>query len=272
MICIDVNKGSRLGNWLFQYATAISLAKGGDVAFWSEDRDLLAAISSCSEVFPAAKFVTNLPAGAEVLRGYRQDPRLFDEKTVRREIVCPESTRKSFYKKWNHLPQRDSLASIHVRRGDYLSLPHRFPFVGKSYLRQCVERTLPLLNGEACFIVCSDDIPWCKGFFSQKNFPNVKFLFSEGGTAATDLFVPTFCKCNICSNSTFSWWGAWLNETPGKRIFLPSMWYGIQNRRSLDWHQFLFDGCEVIPNSQSAVSLASAWVHVVRDFVRDMVK
>lgn len=211
MLCIEVIKGTRLGNWLFQYAVAKSVAKGGEVAFLSDDAEVLGKVASCAEIYPRAKFVRQAPAGAEIMRGYRQNPNLFDGEIVRREIVCPESARKHILARWGDLLREGDLASIHVRRGDFLTLPHRFPFVGKDYLRRCVEKAGALLGGRARFLVCSDDIPWCETFFTEREFPGNAFFFARGGSVVSDLFVPTFCKCNICSNSTYSWWGAYLH-------------------------------------------------------------
>jgi 5'(3')-deoxyribonucleotidase len=73
------------------------------------------------------------------------------------------------------------------------------------------------------FLIFSDDIEWCK-----ENFPNIsdKFIFIEGNKDYEDLYIMSKCKNNIISNSTFSWWGAWLNQNENKKVVAPLKWFG----------------------------------------------
>jgi len=57
----------------------------------------------------------------------------------------------------------------------------------------------------------------------------------------------SLCRNNIISNSSFSWWGAWLNANPAKRVLSPGMWFGYN--LSHDWRDIYFRGMEVVPNS-----------------------
>jgi len=254
LLCIKVNSSTRLGNWMFQYAVAKSKANGGAVAFWSPDVAKLDEVKKFSEIYPEAKFVTELPPDAEVIEGLNQDPRLFDEMIVRRAMVCPERIRCFIVEKWGDVIRRPNLVSIHVRRGDYLLQPHRHPFVGKAYLKKAVET----MRSPGCeYVVCSDDIPWCKKFFTARNFPETVFHFIEGGSALSDLFVATFCQHNICSNSTFSWWGAWLNRHKGKRVIFPSKWYGVA-LKDMPWNMLYFNGSEVMENHYTVGAWAKA--------------
>lgn len=70
-------------------------------------------------------------------------------------------------------------------------------------------------------IVTSDDIKWCKEHIQDENV-----YYSEGEDEYFDLYLASKCHHNILSNSTFSWWGAYLNENSNKRVIVPERWYG----------------------------------------------
>ena len=72
-----------------------------------------------------------------------------------------------------------------------------------------------------CFyIICSDDIEWCKDNFKIKNvyYSNEKYYH--------DLFLMSCCEHNIIANSSFSWWSAYLNNNPDKKVISPKKWFG----------------------------------------------
>lgn len=106
--------------------------------------------------------------------------------------------------------------SIHVRRGDYLKLKNKHPEVPASWI-QAAMRKFP--GHHFCFF--SDDIQWCQFAFGGRQ----DCSFSEGHDPETDLIRMSWCEHQICSASTFSWWGAWLNRNPNKRIIMPKLWY-----------------------------------------------
>jgi hypothetical protein len=112
--------------------------------------------------------------------------------------------------------------SLHVRRGDYavafegdVALPFTYYFNAISIFKQ-------RLN-DPTFFVFSDDIP-----FARNNLPrDIKTVFVEhndGFTAHEDLRLMSSCRHHIIANSTFSWWGAWLNSSDGKIVIAPKQW------------------------------------------------
>ena len=109
--------------------------------------------------------------------------------------------------------------SIHVRRGDYLNSPNHHPTQNMNYYMKAIKQ----MSKDAVFLIFSDDIAWCK-----ENFPDLpeKFIFIEGNKDYEDLFLMSHCKDNIICNSTFSWWAAWLNNNPDKKIIAPTTWFG----------------------------------------------
>jgi hypothetical protein len=95
------------------------------------------------------------------------------------------------------------MVGIHVRRDDYLD-PNRIQYVlPVEYYRKAMD----MFPKDSKFIVCSDDIEWCKG---QRVFEGCEF--SEGKTEIEDMNLLASCTEGlIIANSTFSWWSAFLN-------------------------------------------------------------
>ncbi len=98
------------------------------------------------------------------------------------------------------------VVGIHVRRGDYLQFSDKHPPVTLQYLNEAIE----MFPGKR-FRFFSDDIKWCK-----ENFQGDQLEFSEGNSELADLQEMFCCEHNIISNSSFSWWAAWLNQNPDK--------------------------------------------------------
>lgn len=148
------------------------------------------------------------------LEGYFQSEKYFSH--------CREEIIKAFQIPYKKL---EGYVSIHVRRGDYLHYPDRHPVVTIDYLRESI--LFMAEKGYKSFVVCSDDIPWCK-----KNFSGVEgatFSYSNNNDHYKDLSLMSCCEHNIIANSTFSWWGAWLNQNPDKIVIAPKRWFGPGN-------------------------------------------
>lgn len=104
--------------------------------------------------------------------------------------------------------------AVHVRT--FSNRVNRFiPFIGMSYY----EKAMRLFPEEALFVVFSDRINWCKHHFAKINRP---IIFIEDQDQIEDLFLMSMLKHHIIGNSTFSWWGAYLNKNPDKIVVAPS--------------------------------------------------
>ncbi len=109
--------------------------------------------------------------------------------------------------------QGRDLVSLHVRRTDYLDGIH--VNVNMDYYGAALAEFDP---DRVSYLVFSDDIPWCKEAFAH--LPHIEY--SEGGEAIVDMCAMSLCDHNIIANSSFSFWGAFLNANPGKRMVAPA--------------------------------------------------
>lgn len=110
----------------------------------------------------------------------------------------------------------NNTTSIHVRRTDYLVHTGCYNILDMKYYEKAMEVT----NTDK-YLIFSDDIKWCK-----RHFIGNKFEFSEGKSEVEDLSLMKSCRNNIIANSSFSWWGAWLNDNSNKIVVAPATWFG----------------------------------------------
>ena len=118
--------------------------------------------------------------------------------------------------------------SIHVRRGDYVTQHKNFYY----NLTETDYYTLAMAHfPDDKFLIFSDDIEWCK-----TRFLGERFEFSEGKSDVEDMNLMASCKHNIIANSSFSWWGAWLNPNPNKVVIGPKLWArGFEAKMPSTW-------------------------------------
>lgn len=262
MIYLRYDPYTNLGNYMFQIAFASAVDGDADIAFVVGDERGAAQLNRYRELYPQIRIVPAFPEGTRVfdeketpgvlpriqkdedifIRGWAQYPQFFEGTRIRKLFACPERVSARLAECFGDLLDGRELVGISVRRGDYLKLSHRHPFVGRRYLAEAVGR----FSSAATFVVCSDDLPWCRRFFGGRRFAGRNFTFVEGEDVLTQLFIQTKCHHNIISNSSFSWWGGYLNPNPKKRVVFPSMWFGFGIKRhpaNLYW-----PGVEIVPN------------------------
>lgn len=115
--------------------------------------------------------------------------------------------------------------SIHVRRGDYVTNSQANAYHGTcdlNYYAKAIERIIKLLSEqEVSFFIFSDDVAWCKENLSIP-YDHTYVVTQED---YHDLYLMSICKHNIIANSSFSWWGAWLNRNNNKKVIVPGKWF-----------------------------------------------
>lgn len=147
------------------------------------------------------------------LQGYFQSEKYF--RNYRREIIEAFGILR--------YPTELGLVSIHVRRGDYLRLNKKHPPIDLAYIRDAMS----YFDNNHRFLVFSDDIEWCKN-----NIKGRAIDYWVDDDPIESMAMMASCHHNIISNSTFSWWGAWLNGNDNKVIIAPKRWFGerVQDR------------------------------------------
>lgn len=116
------------------------------------------------------------------------------------------------------LPFDKELVAIHVRRGDYL-LPqhHHFCNLDVDFYAQALSDYLDK-SDQYHFVIFSNDIEWCKESLIEGD--SVSFI--DSGIDYVDLILMSLCDHNIIANSSFSWWAAFYNRNPNKKITSPT--------------------------------------------------
>jgi hypothetical protein len=119
--------------------------------------------------------------------------------------------------------ENNNSVSIHVRRGDFFKNKKRIQRYGNictnSYYKKAINIIKHKIN-DPIFLVFSDDIDWAKQNFTGSNFIFVDW--NKGKSSYRDMHLMSLCKHNIIANSTFSWWGSWLNNNENKVVISPS--------------------------------------------------
>lgn len=279
MVYFIPKKGARLGNWLFQYAVAASVGDGRvatlDVPYArvAKERysDFLSRLELVKELPIGALIVKeNRRGGVEignacnvniVLDGYFQRSEYLNQDRILSLFVVPSDKLAQYNERFGEWLRCKDITAIHVRRGDYMRLSHCHPFVGEKYFKDCLALIPDIKN----FMVFSDDIKWCKKFF-PKAFPERKFCFAEGTSMIDDLHLQSLCRNNIISNSSFSWWAAYLNRNPDKKIFAPSNWFGFYLKMlKVDPTGMYYDGMQIVHNGYTPWGYVKGFLDMCRE-------
>ena len=262
----------RLGNWLFQYAAARSLALDRrtevalDVSRYSSWRHPFAG--QVKRALGFFRLDTQYTRGRECavehaesgwgydprlhelsadtrLRGYFQSPRYWrgHEDAIRTDLQPARLPRDREFDALLAAIEGSEAVAVHVRRGDYLTTERELHFVctdayyarALDYMREHVST--------AQVLVFSDDPAWCRTHFEDN--AQVVDLAASRAEPALDLFLMSRCKHHVISNSTYSWWPAWLNDSAGKIVCTPDRWFNdaemsaraMRDTVPADWHR-----------------------------------
>ncbi len=126
--------------------------------------------------------------------------------------------------------------ALHFRRGDYL-LHEMHNTEKENYYKDAMKMIEDKIDTPVYFLF-SDDMDWVKENITS-NFETHYIDFNDAATNYEDLKLMASCKHNIIANSSFSWWGAWLNKHPNKIVIAPKIWF----------NDTTFDYKDVVPKS-----------------------
>lgn len=128
--------------------------------------------------------------------------------------------------KWLKQIKESASVSLHIRRGDYVHNKMTNKFHGvlePAYYQKALDYLEKTAGSkDLSLFIFSNDIGWCKQNLKFK-YPTV-FVDAEN-SGAEDMRLMKHCKHNIMANSSFSWWGAWLNQNPAKIVIAPKVWF-----------------------------------------------
>ena len=166
--------------------------------------------------------------------GYWQSYKYFEsiEHIIRKEFKFPP-----FCKKQNHFYskqiQESNSVAVHIRRGDFLHEKNQsvHGICSIEYYQNAI-RIISNLIANPTFFIFSDDSKWVIDNF---NISYEKFIVTGNFNTNSfrDMQLMSMCKHNIIANSSFSWWGAWLNSNPSKIVIAPKNWYSATELNEL---------------------------------------
>lgn len=143
------------------------------------------------------------------------------------ELVIKEELDPENQKMLLQIKSTSNSVSVHVRRGDYAYNPEtrkKHGVLPVSYYRNALD-IMKNNYGDVRLFVFSDDIAWVKGnFFLEADFTIVDLNLGRDNHFK-DIVLMSNCTHHIIANSTFSWWGAWLNTNSQKIVVAPKLWH-----------------------------------------------
>lgn len=160
--------------------------------------------------------------------GYWQSERYFEDykDLIRKQFQFKQPLSEKNQNIAERIITSPAAVSLHVRRGDYVANARTNAVHGictieyyKAAMRE-IESEVP----EVTYFIFSDDLEWVKDNVPVKN----KCFFVDQNTGLesyNDMRLMSLCRHHIIANSSFSWWGAWLNPSMEKRVIAPKRWF-----------------------------------------------
>ena len=174
--------------------------------------------------------IKNVPQDC-YLDGYWQSERYFKDvaSVIRADFTFKTSLANRNAEIAEHIGQLNSV-SLHIRRGDYATDPNTNATHGLcslDYYRKAVQFVADRIR-HPHFFVFSDDIAWVKDNL-KIDLPCRYIDHNYDSESYNDMWLMSLCQHHIIANSSFSWWGAWLNPSPEKIVVAPKKWFANEN-------------------------------------------
>lgn len=250
MIIIKLQGG--LGNQFFQYAfgKALSIKKKNklrlDVSSYSNDPlrsyklkyfNVEETTATSVEIF-LAKLLKKLGLSQNShLEGYWQSEKYFSEikNTIQKAFSLRQPLGQQASNLANQIKNRVSTVSLHIRRSDYATnqkLKGIIQPLPLDYYYKAIELIAKKVS-DPHFFIFSDDIKWVK----ENLMVNYPITYASGDNNIQDheeIILMGMCSHNIIANSSFSWWGAWLNKNTNKVVIAPKSWFADPSLNTRD--------------------------------------
>lgn len=225
------NFGWRLGNQLFQIASLFGIChKTGFQPVIPNNWQYKDYFPNCEKWLGNfdSKFSISVPqfhfVGFDrfkhdniLIDGYLQSYKYFD--------FMQDYIKVLFHLKGNENKYNIPYTSIHIRRGDYLKYPNHHPILSIDYYNDAIEK----IGKDRDFVIMSDDKEYCQELINQNKFASPNIFISDAKDEMGDFATMLICDSSIIANSSFSWWGAYLNRNPNKIVISPdphTKWFG----------------------------------------------
>lgn len=170
------------------------------------------------------------------LEGYWQSEQYFSSiAEILREELAVRSTASCRNQELAQLMTESESISLHVRRGDYASNPQTLAIHGvcsTEFYERALRHVRSFCSNPHVFIF-SDDPEWCRANLNIE-LPTTYVDHNDAAHNYEDLRLMSSCRYNIIANSTFSWWGAWLNRHPARIVVAPARWFQTTERDDTD--------------------------------------
>lgn len=171
-----------------------------------------------------------------LLVGYFQSPLYFDKY---KQLVCKLiglETHKNIVKMRSHIDFDDiNIISLHFRFGDYKKYPNIYPILDEQYYSNAINFILSKIKTnittnplQILYFCENDDLKEAENIIKKLYLQFPSLVFQRATTSMEDweqMLLMSLCHHNIIANSTFSWWGAYLNSNIGHMVCYPDKWF-----------------------------------------------
>lgn len=171
-----------------------------------------------------------------VLEGWFQSERYFEKIAVelRKQFVPASALSPAAAQMAAKIDQTHDAVSVHVRRGDYLSSKVTASVhnsVDGNYYQRALRLICGLLGNRITIFLFSDEPREAAAFLNIQLTGDVTIVEGDPERPWEDMTLMARCRHHIIANSSFSWWGAWLNPRPEKFVIAPRAWFTIEQLR-----------------------------------------
>lgn len=165
--------------------------------------------------------------------GYFKDA----EDDLRKIFAYPNPTSERTKKFLSLIREQENPVSVTVRRGDYVTNPAAAKLLGGMCPPEYYHRAFEIVRAQVknpTFVFFSDDMDWVKRNFPLPENSILADANHEANSTFSDMFLTSQCRHNILANSTYCWWGAWLDNRPDKLVIAPPKWFNLSEYATLD--------------------------------------
>jgi hypothetical protein len=163
------------------------------------------------------------------LDGYWQSENYFKsiEQKIRSEYIFRARVNAETERLAGEIRGNSQSVSVHIRRGDYLASEAMANFLGVCSI-EYYEKALQHISGKIGQIFCyvfSDDLDWVNENIIKGRDNMQAVSHNRNADSWQDMYLMSLCRHHVIANSSFSWWGAWLDPHPDKIVITPDTWF-----------------------------------------------